>query len=113
MALTETTGAISLPPLTPQETLAGITSYLGNKVAAQDRMLSSRQSKFYSDIDPVTAFESAFPVRVTMQVYINHLIRHVSTSPATMVISLIYTERLLERLAKETGAYLFTSQNCH
>ena len=48
-----------------------------------------------------------------MQVYINHLIRHVSTSPATMVISLIYTERLLERLGEETGAYLFTSQNSH
>ena len=30
-----------------------------------------------------------------------------------MVISLIYSERLIERLGKETGAFLFTSQNCH
>ncbi len=101
--------------LTPQETLAGISAFLGNKVAAQDELAPSRPSKPSSDkfLDPVTPFESAFPVKVSMPAYVNHLIRHVSTSPATMVISLVYVERLIERLAQEFGCFLLTSSNAH
>lgn len=61
----------------------------------------------------MTAFESAYPVKISMRTYINHLVKRVSTSPATLVISLIYTERLIESLEREFGAFAITSCNAH
>lgn len=48
-----------------------------------------------------------------MRTYINHLVKRVSTSPATLVISLIYTERLIESLEREFGAFAINSCNAH
>ena len=70
--------------------------------------------------NPRTQFTCLFPPKITIDMYLYHLVRCIETSPGTVVCMLIYIERIIEVLEKNYQKqsrtdvpFLMTSYNAH
>ena len=48
--------------------------------------------------DPITVFSSSKASGFKVGDYLSHLLKHVESSPAVVIVTLIYVERLLEAM---------------
>ena len=76
--------------------------------------LLQRRSK-----NPKTYFCAKVAPTIGIKQYLLHLIKHLGTPPATLILTMIYVERLLQSLTRALSAsgskntYLLTSHNAH
>jgi len=67
----------------------------------------------------MTAFDAACEIKVGMRIYLNHLVKSVATNPATLVLTLVYVDRLVRgielanRRNGRSGSLYLTSFNAH
>lgn len=90
-----------------------VANYLANKVKAHD-------ISFQTIKNPRTHFTASVAPQIGIDAYLFHLMIHIRTAPAIVVIMLIYIERLIEKLEKSyqkmmgtDAPFLMTSYNAH
>lgn len=67
-----------------------------------------------ADIDARLApFTAPKPVGVGIDTYLYHLVKNVTTSPAIMLMTLVYLERVITNLQKDGEMAPLTSLNAH
>ena len=103
---------MSTRPTTSQLIILGVTEFLTSKVRTHNERLSSI-------MNPPTVFSGRYPEPTSPTKYIKSLLKEFETSPAVLVIMLIYIDRLLSGIESEYRAVggkdpiLLTSYNAH
>lgn len=103
---------MSWQPSTSQLIFYGVTEFLSKK-------MESHNLKLNQVVNPNTVFSGQYPTAASPAKYIKGLVTNFETSPGTLVVMLIYIERLLEKMDAEyklvggMDQILFTSYNAH
>jgi len=103
---------MSSRPTTSQMIFFGVTEFLSKKMEVHN-------SKIECVRNPKTAFSGTLPVAISPARYIKGLVKNFETSPGVIVVTLIYIERLLQKIEEQyragggSDSILFTSFNAH
>ena len=88
-----------------------IAVFIRTKTQAQDIKTTKMTA---ADMDPRLApFTAPKPVGVGIDTYLYHLVKNVTTSPAIMLMTLVYLERATTNLSQDGGMAPLTSLNAH